>query len=308
MIPGKPAIIGLTAGVAMYAGLFGFQHYLLPIGGADYGKAEMTPKVTPSATVPKSVSPGAKIGAKSVSPKVTPSATVPKSVPPTVSPVVSPSISQAPTPIPYTSITSTPSPTPSSGATPTPSLAPTPTPTPTPTPIPTPAAQRVVINELAWMGTEASATDEWLELYNPGPDYADLTDWKVLIAGDNAISLSGGIAAGGYYLLERTDDNPVSDVAADYTGPFGRYGLSDSGEHLTLVGPDGTTVDDLDCSAGWFAGDKAKGAKASMERKNADLDGNIATSWVANDSLVTVGHDALGQAIRGTPRAANSAH
>jgi hypothetical protein len=309
MIPGKSAIIGLTAGVAMYAGLFGFQHYLL-LGGAK----AVSPKMSPSAMVTKSVSPGDKTGAKGVSPKMSPSAMVTKSVSPTMSPSVSPSISRAPTPIPYTSITPSPTPSPTpSHVSPTPSATSTPVPTPTPvpsaTPSPTPTAvaSRVVINEVAWMGTEASATDEWLELYNPGSVDIDLTGWKILIAGDNAITLSGNISAGGYYLLERTDDNPISDVAANYIGSFGRYGLSDAGEHLTLAGSDGTAIDDVDCSAGWFAGDKEKGAKASMERKNADLSGDLAMSWATNDLSTTVGHDALGQAIRGTPGAANSA-
>ena len=33
----------------------------------------------------------------------------------------------------------------------------------------------VVINEVGWMGTQASASDEWIELYNPGPTTVDLS-------------------------------------------------------------------------------------------------------------------------------------
>ena len=156
------------------------------------------------------------------------------------------------------------------------------------------------------MGTEASSTDEWIELYNPKTTSIDLTNWKIAIAGDNAISLSGSIDPQGYYLLERTNDGVISDVAADYAGSFGRYGLSDSGEHLTLTDASGASIDDVDCSGGWFAGVKDKGSKASMERINPILGGSTASNWATNNGTVTLGHDALGGVIRGTPRASNS--
>jgi hypothetical protein len=35
---------------------------------------------------------------------------------------------------------------------------------PTPTPTPTPAPPAVVVNEVAWMGSQSSSADEWIEL------------------------------------------------------------------------------------------------------------------------------------------------
>lgn len=155
------------------------------------------------------------------------------------------------------------------------------------------------------MGTSSSYTaDEWIELYNPGSDAVDLSGWHIAAADGNMdIILSGTIQAGGYYLIERTDDSTVSDVAADLAVAFGA-GLGDSGEYLKLTRPDGTLADEVDCSGGWFAGDKTM--RASMERISSTGSGSQPTNWASNDGSVTIGHDAAGGAIRGTPRGQNS--
>ena len=56
----------------------------------------------------------------------------------------------------------------------------------------------VVINEIAWMGTDASPNDEWIELYNRTEKEIALSNW-VLYAKDGVpyIPLSGAISAGG---------------------------------------------------------------------------------------------------------------
>ena len=74
----------------------------------------------------------------------------------------------------------------------------------------------VIISEIAWGGTAASANDEWIELYNTTASPIDLTGWTLNAAdGSPSIALSGSIAGMGYFLLERTDDTTVSDIAAD---------------------------------------------------------------------------------------------
>ncbi len=115
--------------------------------------------------------------------------------------------------------------------------------------IPLFANASVFINEIAWMGTALSATDEWIELMNDGPDTVSLTGWK-LVADDGApsISLSGNIPAGGYYLLERTDDQSVPGVAADkiYSGDLGNVG-----ETLRVLDGEGVVVSVLTSGANW---------------------------------------------------------
>ena len=41
------------------------------------------------------------------------------------------------------------------------------------------ASSNIIINEVAWMGTTASANSEWIELYNPSNSEVDLTGWTL---------------------------------------------------------------------------------------------------------------------------------
>lgn len=41
------------------------------------------------------------------------------------------------------------------------------------------AERNVIINEIAWMGSSRSSSDEFVELYNAGDAPADLTEWKI---------------------------------------------------------------------------------------------------------------------------------
>ncbi|MGH2628397.1 MAG: lamin tail domain-containing protein, partial [Anaerolineales bacterium] len=175
-------------------------------------------------------------------------------------------------------------------------LAPTATASPQPT-APSPGA--VWINEVAWAGTGASSSDEWIELHNPGPSAIDIHGWRLSDGGDVSISLAGTIAPYGFFLLERTDDSTVSDIGADqvYAGA-----LSNSGERLTLTDAAGTTIDTANGDGGgWPAGDE--GSRRSMERRAA---GDVRGSWGTFTGYFGTGHDASNRPIPGTPRAPNS--
>lgn len=160
----------------------------------------------------------------------------------------------------------------------------------------------VVINEIAWMGTLASGNHEWIELYNNTSQSINLKDW-VLEASDGSpsIVLEGEIGPLAFYLLERTSDNTIADMAADfiYTGV-----LSNAGEYLLLKDADGNVVDEVNCSQGWHGGDND--SKASMERLHPRIDGSAAGSWGTNDGITRNGTDAGGSPINGTPGRMNS--
>src|SRR5262249_36884195 len=114
-------------------------------------------------------------------------------------------------------------PTPTSTPTSTPSL-PTETPTPTSTPIPTPTpfpVLAIVINEVGCGGTAASTTDEWIELHNTTGQAINLSGWVITSTNGLNLPLGGVIEANGFYLIERTDDNTISDISADLVAPFG---------------------------------------------------------------------------------------
>lgn len=175
----------------------------------------------------------------------------------------------------------------------------------------------VVINEVAWSGTIASSTDEWIELRNNTRDDIDLTGWTLSWKGGEITIHFGAvedstkeirtsvIPARGFYLLERTDDETISDIEADliYTGS-----LSNSGEVLELKDPEGNVVDTANGNGGeWPAGtaSQADVPYASMERVDptaSDTDDN----WASNDGVIQSGRDKDGNLINGTPKAENS--
>ncbi|MDO8435789.1 MAG: lamin tail domain-containing protein, partial [bacterium] len=146
---------------------------------------------------------------------------------------------------------------------------------------------KVIFNEIAWMGSERSASDEWIELKNVSGAPIDLTGWQVLDK-DNQIKIifsdrgPSSVNANGVYLLERTSDDSVPGVAADliYTGA-----LNNTNEALYLFNENCALMDEVIASPDWPAGDNA--AKRTMERR-ADF------SWQTSAN------------VGGTPGAGNS--
>jgi len=114
----------------------------------------------------------------------------------------------------------------------------------------------VVFNEIAWMGSSVSANDEWLELYNTASS-VNLTGWKIIWGADDkySITLTGQISANGYFLLERTNDDSVPGITADqiYAGALGN-----GGDYLKLFNAQNNLVGEINASAGWPAGQRAK--------------------------------------------------
>jgi hypothetical protein len=279
----RPALIGLVAGALAYAGMSGF---LNPSSGqeADIGDTvaqEVSPTVSPVTKTGTGDKTGDKSGDKKLSPVLSPTAVV------NLSPLRVTAIFNAfpthatPTPTPRSPRVATPTPTPTPSPSPTPTPAPTQTPTPSLTPTPGPVL--VVINEVGWSGTASGSSDEWFELYNAGDEPVDLSGWALFEGETLVIPLSGMIASGGYYLVERTDDTTISDITADKTGAFGGSGFRNpdsnpdtpNGEHLILRDAGGGVVDEVPCLSGWFAGtaspDYAHGGVTSGEHRPVQL-------------------------------------
>jgi len=175
----------------------------------------------------------------------------------------------------------------------------------------------LVINEIAWAGTEASSFDEWIELYNPSSHTLDLS--HVVLHGEDLVpylTLSGSIAPGAFYLLERGEDGTTTDVVEDkaiaFSGVGGGSGLANTGEVLMLslfTGSATTTLDftplPSECGGGWCGG-VAGATPRSMERVSTSVAGNVPSNWKSNNTFTTNGSDADSNAIVGTPKARNS--
>lgn len=116
------------------------------------------------------------------------------------------------------------------------------------------ALASVRVNEVAWMGTSVSSSNEWVELYNDGDVPTPLSGLTLLAEGVGKLSvpLSGNIAPKSFFLLERTNDDTVPGILADqiYTGALGN-----SGETLVLKDGQGTEMQRINTPSGWTAGD-----------------------------------------------------
>lgn len=162
----------------------------------------------------------------------------------------------------------------------------------------------VIISEVAWGGTSASYTsDEWIELYNNTNNVISLIGWTLNIANQNiTITLQGSIPPNGFYLLERTDDETVSDIDADkiYTGS-----LNNNGDRLFLRDNSGQLIDSANGDGGGWPAGSASPGYYSMERTSGtatDVDAN----WQNNDGITRNGLDAGGHLITGTAKSENS--
>lgn len=160
----------------------------------------------------------------------------------------------------------------------------------------------VAINEVAWMGTQASPNDEWLELENNTATDISLAGWKITNADNSlAINLTGQIVANGFFLLERTDDSVISDTTMNqkYTGALGN-----DGESLTLFDKENKIIDSIPFKNGWPAGDNT--AKKTMERISSTISGAQKNNWSNNNGITKNGKDSKGNVMLGTPRSQNS--
>lgn len=171
-------------------------------------------------------------------------------------------------------------------------------------------SQTIVINEVAWAGTAASHYDEWIELYNPSEEAVDLTGWT-LTFGKVRIDLGAGVETllepGGYFLLERSDDETVPDIDADL---IYKKALNNDGMLIELLDPMGEVVDTANAGqeTGWAAGSGTSDdlPYATMERIDP-LAADTPNNWRSNEGTLTCGHDVEGNTLNGTPKAKNAA-
>ncbi len=143
-----------------------------------------------------------------------------------------------------------------------------------------PTRQKLIFNEVAWMGGTASANDEWVELKNISGGALDVSGWQVLDKNEDIkVTLANGtkMSAGGFYLLERTDDSSVPGIAA---GSVYAGALSNSDEGLRLFDNNCNLVDEVLASPSWPAGESA--SRRTMERSSTgSLQGGADLSWHA---------------------------
>ncbi len=167
----------------------------------------------------------------------------------------------------------------------------------------------VVINELMWMGSSASGSDEWVELKNITNSTIDFSVNNWSIYKNDSLMLvidSGTLDPNSYFLISNYDADSASSVL-DVTPDLVKtaISLSNSGAQYKLYDAAdnaGSLIDAADDGTGApLAGDNTN--KYSMERNSTSGNGTLAANWhTANKS---VNFD-LGAFEKGTPKAANS--
>ncbi len=161
-------------------------------------------------------------------------------------------------------------------------------------------ANPVVINEVGYAGTDADAKDQWIELYNRTDQEIDLSGWSIVSGTNGAetlnLSLEGKIPAHGYFILERTDDETLSDVPAHqiFIQALGK-------SYLYLKSPSKRYVDEF------YISEAESGAhRYSLERLSAFAFGSESKNWKINNGESINGADRKGGQIYATPGQQNS--
>jgi len=125
--------------------------------------------------------------------------------------------------------------------------------------------KKVILNEIAWMGSTEDHNNEWIELKNISSSAIDISGWWLIDQGEQikvVFPQDTRISASGLFLLERTDDNSVPNVSADM---IYRGNLLDANEGLRLLNPSCFIEDEVLASPKWPAGETS--SRKTMERK-----------------------------------------
>ncbi len=178
----------------------------------------------------------------------------------------------------------------------------------------------VVINEIAWMGTAASSSDEWIEFYNTTGYPIDIGNWsiygvdtgKCLNFSDADGSIATTIPAYGYLIYANHEDDVKdsneTNIVDIWDATIGMNNTS-PGQIILYDAQDctGNVIDTANQSTGdWYAGE-ASPSYITMERRNGAVSGTEQSNWATNDpSIARTGKDADLNPINGTPKARNS--
>ncbi len=156
------------------------------------------------------------------------------------------------------------------------------------------ASQDVVINEIMWMGSTTSASDEWIELRNTTNAPIDLSGWQLTHAATSSgtLTIPSGktIAANGLFLISnfaQTDPLSVLNVAPDWVTTS--VALSNTCSSIDLMDSLNVVFDSMGCASGsnYFAGTNTT-VKAAMERNFVLASGTLSTSWHTSVGFVNL--------------------
>ena len=122
----------------------------------------------------------------------------------------------------------------------------------------------IIINEIM---SDPSDGVEWIELFNPGTENIDLTNWSITDATDKATILSGVIEAQSYFIVE---------------APKGR--LNNDGDEVNLFDPSGALINAMSYGT---ADLKSPSKGQSLSLVNNTWTETVPTVAAANQEIIT---------------------
>ncbi len=169
----------------------------------------------------------------------------------------------------------------------------------------------VVINELMWMGSSASSSDEWIELKNMTSEPVSLSEWKLTKRSSGQevamLTVPDGlvIPPNGLFLIAHFAHGSAStqlEVTPNLVDSH--VSLLNSGLQIKLYDAAGSVMDVADDGVGTPLAGKYESGKtyASMARNGVPGDGTKLESW--HTSTTAIGFK-VGSIPLGTPGASN---
>lgn len=160
-----------------------------------------------------------------------------------------------------------------------------------------------VISEVAWMGTSAESSHEWVELYNPHPQTIQDLSSFVFIEGSTQRTLPAVSLAPGALIVFEGNANALTLESPDSQDVS--LSLNNGGEIFQLCRFSDLTDCDVanPTGAAWFGGDS--GDKTTMIRLDPTSDGKSSLSWGTWSGGPSTVLDSVGVPILGSPGAPN---
>lgn len=173
-------------------------------------------------------------------------------------------------------------------------------------------SKKVVINEIMWMGSTVSSSDEWIELRNLSDDEVDIGGWEIENArsSGNNLKIPGGksIKPFGYFLISNySDESANSALRVETDEVNSSISLSNSGNGNLILRDEGGSIIDQALGNQWPVGENGD-KKKSMERNDELGDGLDENNWHTCEGDVCVSEeywDEMGDNF-GTPGGKNS--
>ncbi|MGI9240825.1 MAG: lamin tail domain-containing protein, partial [Verrucomicrobiales bacterium] len=145
-----------------------------------------------------------------------------------------------------------------------------------------------VINEIHFNPPENPVRQEFVEIYNPGPDAIDLGGWRLSSAVDFVFPEPTPLPVGAYVLVAEDPATISNTFGMSALGPWlGK--LSSDGETVRLRDAADTVIDEADYKVGFPWPVAANGGGASIELINPTLDNGLGSSWRASEPAPTPG-------------------